>query len=57
MELEDAIRLLNLSTPLFKHLLIVHNMDTGKEYEVWQITTSLDDEGENEPRIIIHIKE
>jgi len=28
MELEDAIRLLNLSTPLFKHLLIVHNMDT-----------------------------
>lgn len=57
MELEDAIRLLNLSTPLFKHLLIVHNMDTGMEYEVRQITTSLDDEGENEPRIIIHIKE
>jgi hypothetical protein len=52
MELEDAIRILNLSTPLFKHLLIVYNKETGMEYEVKAITTSNENE---EPRIVLTI--
>lgn len=54
MELEDAIRLLNLATPLFKHLLIVHNNGNGMEHEVVGVSTNYGDK-DQEPRIVIHI--
>lgn len=52
MELEDAVRLLNLAIPLFQHRLKVYDSGTGIISEVSSITVFRNPEGTPE----IHVE-
>jgi len=45
MELEDAVRLLNLAIPLFQHRLQVSDSRTGNTFEAKRITAFRTPEG------------
>lgn len=55
MELEDAVRLLNLAIPLFQHRLKVYDSGTGITSEVSSITVFRNPEGT--PEIHVEIQE
>ena len=52
MEFGDAVRLLTLAVPLFKHRLKVYHAESGKTFEVDSITVFNSPEGDPE----IHIE-